>query len=231
MVDARLFIRCARLSALPDSLLTAQRVETVRMLDAALADLDELLTGRPAPSTGAPADSDDLARVRLLISALGVTTTAHLIGNAVLALLDHPDQWERLRESPGLAAAAVRESLRYDPPVHVEARVARQEVELAGQTLPKGAHVAVLTAAIGRDPARHPEPDRFDITRAHAAAPIAFPGGPHHDPIVALATLQAEGALRTLTELMPHLRRTAPIVYPRRRPVNRGPLEVPASAS
>ncbi|MBB6174214.1 P450-derived glycosyltransferase activator [Nocardiopsis mwathae] len=226
--------RCTGAAALPDSLLAAQRVETVRALDAALADLDLLLTRLSAPG-GAESDTPVGAAlphpVRMLLSTLGVSAAADLIGNAVLALLDHPDQWDLLRTSPDLAASAVAETLRYDPPVHLETRVARHDVELAGERLPKGAHVAVLTAAVGRDPGRHPRPDRFDITRSHTAPQIAFPAGPHHEPVAALTLLQAESGLRALAEHLPGLRRTAPVVHPRRRPVTRGPLELPASAS
>ncbi|ASU81861.1 P450-derived glycosyltransferase activator [Nocardiopsis gilva YIM 90087] len=218
---------CARLAVLPDSLLAPQRLTTVRDLDSAATELRALLGGTSD-------DSPDMATVRALLAAEGVTATVNLIGNAVRALLDHPDQWKRLRDAPDLAESAVHETLRYDPPIQLEARVARTATEVGGQSVPAGAHVVVATAALGRDPALHAEPDRFDLTRAHASPaphPSAFPGGGHREVAEPLSLLQAEVALRTLVEYLPRLRRTGPVVYRRRAPVTRGPLELPASAS
>lgn len=204
-----------RLRPLSDSLLAPQSLRTVRAADDALAALAALL-----------ADSSGGA----LLSALGVTAAVQLTGNAVLALLAHPEQWRELCDRPGLAAAAVEETLRYDPPVQLDARVVRVETELAGRRLPAGAHVVVLTAATGRDPEVFTDPEHFDLARPDAAAHLALhPAGPY-GPVAASVRLQAEVALRTLAGRFPGLRQAGPVLRPRRAPVGRGPLSVPVSA-
>ncbi|MFI6423051.1 P450-derived glycosyltransferase activator [Streptomyces sp. NPDC050842] len=204
-----------RLRPLSDSLLAPQSLRTVRAADDALAALAALL----ADSSGGG-----------LLSALGVTAAVQLTGNAVLALLAHPEQWRELCDRPGLAAAAVEETLRYDPPVQLDARVVRAETELAGRRLPAGAHVVVLTAAAGRDPEVFTDPERFDLARPDAAAHLALhPAGPY-GPVAASVRLQAEVALRTLAGRFPGLRQAGPVLRPRRAPVGRGLLSVPVSA-
>ncbi|MFE5714338.1 P450-derived glycosyltransferase activator [Streptomyces sp. NPDC056501] len=206
-----------QLRPLSDSLLAPQSLRTVRAADGALAELTALL-----------ADSDDSPGA--LLSALGVSAAVRLTGNAVLALLAHPGQWKELCERPGLAPAAVEETLRYDPPVQLDARVVRTETELAGRRLPVGAHVVVLTAAAGRDPEVFTDPERFDLARPDAAAHLALhPAGPY-GPVASLVRLQAEVALRTLADRFPGLRQAGPVLRPRRAPVGRGPLSVPVSA-
>ncbi|RBQ20845.1 hypothetical protein DP939_07180 [Spongiactinospora rosea] len=204
---------CLRLARMPDSLLAAQRLDVVRDLDAAFADLDALL-GESAD------DGEGLRAIRLLLSAEGVDAAARLAGNAALALLDDPDQWRTLRERPELAAAAVEESLRHDPPVQLQARVAAQDVELAGQSVPAGTHVVVVVAALGRDPQVCPEPARFDLTRGV----VAPAGGGLNEFVAPLARRQAEVALRVLAESAPEIRRDGPVLRGRRTPVTRGPL-------
>ena len=89
---------------------------------------------------------------RMLLIA-GFETTVNLLGNAVNALLDHPDQWAALVADPGLAGAAVRESLRFDAPVQRTGRVSFDDTEIAGQPIRKGQWVNVLIGGANRDPA------------------------------------------------------------------------------
>ncbi|SEH03868.1 glycosyltransferase auxiliary protein/mycaminosyltransferase auxiliary protein tylMIII/glycosyltransferase auxiliary protein DesVIII [Nonomuraea solani] len=209
---------CAAAAALPDSLLAAQPLTLVRRIEDAVAGLDALFGGEP----GTP----DRA-VRVLLSTTAVPATAHLVGNAVHALLAEPGRWAALSRDPGLAEAAVAETLRYDPPVQMEIRVAAAPVELTGTTLPAGSHLVMITAAAGRDAARHPEPDGFRLDRQAEPEPLAFAGGLHHLPVAPLARAQAEVALRILAEARPNLRPSGAPVYRRRAPVVRGPVELP----
>ena len=95
----------------------------------------------------------------VLLLVAGFETTVNLIGNAVLALLDHPDQWAALCADPeGLARAAVEETLRWDPPVQRTARIALETVELEGRTVAKGQMVATLIGAANRDPEAYERP-------------------------------------------------------------------------
>jgi cytochrome P450 len=83
----------------------------------------------------------------------------------MLTLLRHPAELERLRTDPKRAPRLIEELLRFDPPVHFRTRKALGAIEIAGETIPKGAPVILVFAAGNRDPARFPEPDRFDPDR------------------------------------------------------------------
>ena len=97
----------------------------------------------------------------------GHDTTTTFIGNAVVGLLDHPDQLELLRRDRERLPAALEELLRFDAPVpHSTFRYAAEPVEVAGQVIPAGAQVIVCLAAANRDPRRFDEPDRLDLARS-----------------------------------------------------------------
>nr|BAC57038.1 tautomerase [Micromonospora griseorubida] len=213
---------CRDLARIPDSLLTAQQLSVVRAAQAALVDLTALLDRMPH------ADADRGA-VALLLAVIAVPAAVNLIANARLALAAEPDQWSLVRGAPELAADVVRETLRLDPPIQVEARVTHRETLLAGRELPAGAHVVALVGATGRDPRRYADPDRFDLRREVTAAPLALRGDLHTAPVAPLVTAQAEAGLRALAERLPRPR-TGTVLRPRRTSVTRGPLAVPISA-
>jgi cytochrome P450 len=83
-----------------------------------------------------------------------------------------------LRADPGLAGAAVEETLRYDAPVQMTGRVVRGGMQIGDVSAPDGALVLLLLAATGRDPEVFPDPDVFDIRRG-ATGHLAFAAGPH----------------------------------------------------
>ncbi|MGH8934166.1 MAG: cytochrome P450 [Egibacteraceae bacterium] len=135
---------------------------------------------------------------RLLLSA-GHTTTFNLIANGMLALLRHPDQLERLRVEPALAASTVEEVLRYDPPVHLLYRIALEDLEFDGSGVDRGNSIILLPASAGRDPDEFTDPDRFDIGRADPRH-LAFGAGPHFCLGASLARMEGAIALQTLAE-------------------------------
>jgi P450-derived glycosyltransferase activator len=162
-----------------------------------------------------------------LLLIAGFETTVNLVGNAVNALLDHPDQWEALCADPaGLAPRAVEETLRYDPPVQRTGRFAAEPLTLAGQHVRPGQFVVVLIGAANRDPDVFPDPACFDISRASTAEHLAFSAGIHYCVGQPLAVLEATTALRCLAERMPGLRRGGEV---RRRNAStiRGPIHLP----
>jgi P450-derived glycosyltransferase activator len=162
-----------------------------------------------------------------LLLVAGFETTVNLVGNAVNALLDHPEQWEALCADPAaLAGAAVEETLRYDPPVQRTARCALEDVDLEGHPVRRGQYVITLIGAANRDPEAFPQPDVFDIHRVPTADHLAFSSGIHYCVGQPLARLEAEIALRRLAERMPRLRRAGPL---RRRisSIVRGPIRLP----
>jgi cytochrome P450 len=165
-----------------------------------------------------------------LLLVAGFETTVNLIGNTVLALLAHPDQWREVCADPaGLAGRAVEETLRYDPPVHLTSRFALQPVELAGREVRKGQIVVTLIGATGRDPEVHERPAVFDIHRETTAESLAFSSGIHYCLGKPLAMLEAIIAVRALAERMPGLALAGP-VRRRNNTVIRGPVSVPVTA-
>src|SRR5215469_1703345 len=83
----------------------------------------------------------------------------------MLTLLRHPDVLARLRRDPDMVIRTVEEVLHYEPPVHIRTRTTLADINIAGVTIKKGATVVNLLASGSRDPARFPDPDRFDPDR------------------------------------------------------------------
>jgi len=161
---------------------------------------DDMLSGLAAPGPGgAKQMSDfDLISTAILLLVAGHETTVNLITNAMLTLLRHPQELERLRADPERAPRVIEEVLRYEPPVHFRTRKALGAITLAGETIPKGASVILLFAAANRDPARFGAPDRFDPDRPDVEH-FGFGGGLHFCVGAPLARLEAEIALIALS--------------------------------
>ena len=156
---------------------------------------DDLLTMLiRAEDEGSRLTEAELISTAILLLVAGHETTVGLISNAVLALVRHPDQLAALRADPGLAPAAVEETLRYDPPVQLTARVARATIPIGPAEATDGALILLLLAATGRDPAVFSDPDRFDLSRT-AGGHLAFAAGPHFCLGAPLARLEAATAL------------------------------------
>jgi len=163
-------------------------------------ELIALRRARPAPDLlseliraedeGERLTEEELIATCVLLLVAGHETTVGLISNAILALLRHPDQLAALRADPGLAGDAVEETLRYDPPVQLTARIARGIRQVGGLRPADGAVLMLLLAATGRDPEEFADPDRFDIRRG-AAGHLAFAAGPHFCLGAPLARLEA----------------------------------------
>ncbi|MFJ4876545.1 cytochrome P450 [Streptomyces sp. NPDC088745] len=149
---------------------------------------------------------DELVGMAFLLLVAGHETTVNLISNGVRALLSHPDQLAALRaDFDGLLDGAVEEMLRYEGPVeNATFRFTREPLELAGVPVPAGKPVLVSLAAGDRDPARYPDPDRFDIRRAPQGH-LAFGHGIHFCVGAPLARLEGRIAIRTLLERCPDL--------------------------
>jgi pimeloyl-[acyl-carrier protein] synthase len=158
-----------------------------------------------AEENGNRLTEDELAATCLLLFAAGHETTASLIGSGTLALLEHPDQLDLLRNQPSLVRGAVEECLRYQPSAQMTGRLALEDVEIGGKTIRKGNRVMVSLGAANRDPEVFPDPDRFDISRPNLRQ-IAFGGGIHFCLGAALARIEAQVALGTLVQRMPSLR-------------------------
>ena len=139
----------------------------------------------------------------------GYETTRHLLGNGLLALLQHPSQWRALCDDPERLPVALRELLRYDSPVQYTGRRLTADVTLHGQTLRRGELVILHLGAANRDPQRFSEPAQLDITR-NQGPHLAFGSGPHVCIGAALTALEAELTLRAVMRLMPDICLVAP---------------------
>ncbi len=149
----------------------------------------------------------ELVMFALLLLVAGNETTTNLIGNTVNALLEHPDQLERVRRDPGLVPNLVEEGLRYEGPVQFVFRRTTRDVEIAGTPIPANQIVVPLLGSANRDERRWgDDADDFDVTR-DAQGHLGFGFGTHFCLGASLARLEASCALAALVPELPHFRR------------------------
>ncbi len=156
-----------------------------------------------AESTGGISALEMLAQCCTLLFA-GYETTRHLLGNGVLALLQHPLQWQALQAAPDQLPRALRELLRYHSPVQYTGRRLLADIEWHGHQLRRGQLVILQIAAANRDPQRFSNPDQLDIRRDEGNH-LAFGHGPHVCIGATLTYMEAELAMRALLRVLPDL--------------------------
>jgi cytochrome P450 len=140
-----------------------------------------------------------------LLLGAGFITTAHAFGNAVVALLSHPDQLASLQAHPEGWPNAVEEALRHESVFQLSARVATETLEIDGHTVREGSAIFLLVGGANRDPAVFESPDEFDITRANARDHVSFGTGIHVCLGAPLARMELHIGLQTLFERFPQL--------------------------
>jgi vitamin D3 1,25-hydroxylase len=174
----------------------------------------------------------ELVAMGMLLLIAGHETTTNLIGNAVLGLLAHADQLAMLRARPELMPQAVEEFLRWDSPVwNAPFRVAAEDVELSGVTIPARALVQLTLGAANRDDERFPDAAELQVNR-DAAGHVAFGHGIHFCLGAPLARIEGEVALTALLNRFPRLELAvdpADLVY-RRSTLVRGLSALPVRA-
>jgi cytochrome P450 len=215
-----------------------KRQEIVASAEEMMAWLDDVIaerSGRAAPDLisvllraeldGGALSHDELRTFVVTLLVAGSITTAYLIGNAALAILEHPDAYEQVRADPTLVGGLVEEALRYDAPTQMMLRTATQETEIAGTVIPRGATVAPLLGSANRDDAVFGAPDRFVLTR-NPTEHLTFGHGTHFCLGAALARLEARIAFDELFARAPRIEpagdvgRTTSLVF-------RGPTSLP----
>jgi cytochrome P450 len=165
---------------------------------------DDLLSALiEAEEGGDRLTEEELLGTALFLLIAGHETTVNLIGNGTLALLQHRDQLDRLRDDPSLDRRAVEELLRFDSPVQLTQRITLDEYRLGDVTIPKGQNLVPLLGAANRDPAEFDDPDRLDLGRENANRHVAFGGGHHFCLGAALARLEGAAAIGTLVRRFP----------------------------
>ncbi|MVU77186.1 cytochrome P450 [Nocardia sp. ET3-3] len=161
-------------------------------------------------------DDHELKATASLLLGAGFETTVNLIGNGIVALLEHPDQLARLHAEPDLWPNAVEEILRFDAPVQRSARIASADLDIGGVQVREGSTVVLLLAGANRDPAVFGNPEVFDVGRVNARDHLTFSTGIHACLGASLARMEATYALRALFEQFPDLQLAGP---PHRTPM------------
>ena len=150
-------------------------------------------------------DEGELFSMMVLLIVAGHETTVSLIGNAVLALLQHPAAWQALCDEPELIPGAIEELLRYDSPVErALTRWVAKDVALGGQQLRRGDLVVAVLGSANRDEARFQCPEELDLQR-QPNPHLAFGKGAHYCLGAPLARLEGEIALGALLQRFPDL--------------------------
>ncbi len=147
---------------------------------------------------------EELFATCALLLIAGHETTVNLIGNGTLALLRHPDQWQRLKDEPDIVSTAVEELLRYDSPVQFTSRVVLEPLQVGDLDLAPGTAVGFVLGAANRDPEQFEQPERLDLGRTPNRH-LAFGGGIHYCLGAPLARLEGEIAFATLARELPDL--------------------------
>ncbi len=147
---------------------------------------------------------EELIVMCTLLLIAGFDTTVNLIGNGMLALLQHAEQMALLRGQPQLIPSAIEEFLRYEPSTQKALRYATADGELRGKQIGTGQAVILLLASANRDPAVFPDPDRLDITRT-GNRHLGFGAGIHFCLGAPLARLEGQIAISTLLRRYPRI--------------------------
>jgi len=155
---------------------------------------------------------DEIVSTAMLLLIAGHETTVNLIGNAVLAMLRDRPQWTALAVDAGRAAAVVEETLRYDPPVHLVARIAADDMTIGGTAVGKGDTMMLLLAAAAHDASEFDRPEEFDPDRK-AFRHLSFGRGLHYCLGAPLARMEAAVALSAVTSRFPDARLAGEPVY------------------
>ncbi|MBW2316795.1 MAG: cytochrome P450 [Deltaproteobacteria bacterium] len=168
---------------------------------------DDLISILVDPKLGEVLDEVDVIQFVCLLLVAGNETTTNLIGNAVCALLDRPDQVELALGEPACIPNLVEEAVRFDSPVQMVFRTATRDVEVAGTTIPRGAEVACMLASANRDERQFENPDVFDATR-DTTGHLGFGFGVHFCLGASLARLEAGTALAGLIPMLQSFERS-----------------------
>jgi cytochrome P450 len=146
----------------------------------------------------------DIAGFATLLGGAGAETVTKLVGNAMVAFADFPDQWQKLRDDHSKIPAAVEELLRFEAPSQYQVRAAMRDVTLHGITIPAGSAILLLTGSATRDERMFPDPDRLDIDRERKMGfNLALGYGIHSCLGAALARMEGRIALEALLDLIP----------------------------
>ncbi len=160
-----------------------------------------------AEEAGDELSEDEILAMAFLLLVAGHETTVNLISGGMLALLEHPEQAEALRDDPLLIKPAVEELLRYTSPVEVATeRYAREDVEIEGTRVPHGEMVLAVLGSANRDERHFADPDALDLARDPNRHLAFGRGGVHHCLGAPLARMEGQIAISALLRRFPRAR-------------------------
>jgi cytochrome P450 len=176
---------------------------------------------------GQPVPHDMAAGIAVTLVVAGQETTVNGIGNMLWLLGAHPAAKQRVLDDPALIPDAVEESLRLESPVQMMGRTAAEDLQIDGVPVRKGDKVGLLFGAANLDPARFPEPGKFDLDRPSPASHLAFGHGIHRCVGEHLARAEMRIVLERVLARIPDYRLAGPVTLGASVAFNRGPLAVP----
>ena len=168
-----------------------------------------------AEADGSRLTEDELVHLLILLLVAGNETTRDLIGNATLALLEHPEQQALLRDDPSLAANAIEETLRHSAPAQYMSRRAKAPVTVGDARIEAGEEAVLWFGSANRDERVFPGADAFDVRRANANRHLTFGIGAHFCLGAPLARLEGAIAIEALLARFPHIQRADDATLPR----------------
>ena len=158
-----------------------------------------------AEEAGDKLNEDELVSMILLLLIAGYETTVNLIGNGTLALLENPDQFDRLRRNPSLVPSAVEEFLRFYTPIdYGQSRGARTDITIGGTTIPAGEAIVAAIGSANRDESQFSQADVLDVGR-EPNRHIGFGQGIHYCLGAFLARLEAQIAFDAILRHLANL--------------------------
>ena len=157
-----------------------------------------------AEERGHMLSEDELVASAILLLNAGHEASVNAFGNGVVTLLDHPEQLARLRADPGLVAGALEEMIRFDAPLQLFERTAREDMQVGDVTVREGQRVAALLGSANRDPDAFDDADEFDILR-QPNHHLGFGAGLHHCLGAPLARMELQISLPALLDRFPQL--------------------------
>jgi len=169
---------------------------------------DDLITALiRAEEAGDKLTEDELLAMAFLLLVAGHQTTVNLIASGTLALLEHPEQTERLRHDSSLVKPAVEELLRYTSPVEMATeRYARKDAEIGDTTIPRGELVLAVLGSANHDERHFEDPDALDLARDPNRHLAFGRGGVHHCLGAPLARMEGQIALSAFLRRFPEAR-------------------------
>jgi cholest-4-en-3-one 26-monooxygenase len=195
----------------------AAAMEVYMLCDAVAADRrihprDDIMTALvQAELDGERLDDAELNLFFITLIVAGNETTRNLINHSMLALIDHPDQAQRLRDDPSLWDTGVEEMLRWGSSIHNFRRTATRDTEVRGVPIAKGDKIVMYYAAANRDEDVFVDPHRFDVGRTPNDHVTFGGGGVHFCLGASLARAEIKATMRQLVDRLPDLELAGPV--------------------